>query len=370
MNTYKIHPARRLLAGIVATCFSGLATITHAQLVIWDFSSSTSPASPATGAANLGASSVAWSDDVSGTYGIAWQAGGQAYARFDALDTAFNEAKYLSFTVTADEGYLLNLSSLTFSFGGNNTHTSVVRTAYASVRTDAETIPFSTDLTIAPAGATTASVAIPANTTTSSIVYETLGIDLTGAEYQGVSAITIRIYGYASASATNANWRIGDITLDGTVTAVPEPSRFALLAGGAALVSMVCLRRLAVRSIDRIPKPALMNLLRAVLATCLLPAVCASAQKTGRVEEIPGSQAAVYRQVGEAVLRLHVFLPPGHRASDRRPAMLIFFGGSWERGDPTQFARHATWFASRGMVVGEPATPPPFQHKIPAAPAL
>ena len=77
----------------------------------------------------------------------------------------------------------------------------------------------------------------------------------------------------------------------------------------------------------------------------------AAAQPPERVREIPGARSVVYREVGEAVLRAHVFLPPDHRASDRRPAMLMFFGGSWERGDPTQFARHATYFASRGLVV-------------------
>lgn len=87
------------------------------------------------------------------------------------------------------------------------------------------------------------------------------------------------------------------------------------------------------------------------LAVCLFPLSCAFAQAPVRVQEIPGAQTIVYRQVGDAVLRLHVFLPPDHQRSDRRPAMLMFFGGSWERGDPTQFARHATYFASRGMVV-------------------
>ncbi len=81
----------------------------------------------------------------------------------------------------------------------------------------------------------------------------------------------------------------------------------------------------------------------------LLGSVCA--QSADRVREIPGSQAVVYREIGAAVLRLHIFLPPDHKNSEQRPAMLIFFGGSWERGDPTQFARHATYFASRGMVV-------------------
>lgn len=68
------------------------------------------------------------------------------------------------------------------------------------------------------------------------------------------------------------------------------------------------------------------------------------------VTEIPGAQTVVFRQIGDVSLRLHIFLPPNHRPSDSRPAMLIFFGGSWDHGDPTQFVRHADYFASRGMV--------------------
>ncbi len=231
----------RLLSIIAMTGLLGVATAS-AQLVTYDFSSETSPATPTSEAENLGASSVAWSG-LSGTFGVAYQAGGQAYARFDSVGTSFDGNKYLSFTVTADEGHVLNLSSLTVSFGGNNTHSSIDRTVFAKVRTDAEDTPFSTDLAINPGAVTTASVLIPANTSTSSIVYEFLTIDLSDAAYQSVSSITIRLYGYASSTTMVGTLRVGDLTLNGTITAIPEPSSYALLAGGIALGSMVCVRR-------------------------------------------------------------------------------------------------------------------------------
>lgn len=57
-----------------------------------------------------------------------------------------------------------------------------------------------------------------------------------------------------------------------------------------------------------------------------------------------------YKTVGDVTLRLHVFLPPGHQASDRRPAIVLFFGGAWNNGSPSQFYPHCQYLASRGMV--------------------
>jgi acetyl esterase/lipase len=49
-------------------------------------------------------------------------------------------------------------------------------------------------------------------------------------------------------------------------------------------------------------------------------------------------------------LKLHVFKPDGHRASDRRPAIVFFFGGGWVGGTPKQFYPHCEYLASRGIV--------------------
>jgi len=58
----------------------------------------------------------------------------------------------------------------------------------------------------------------------------------------------------------------------------------------------------------------------------------------------------VYKQVGDAALKLHVFLPEEHSTTDRRPAIVFFFGGGWMGGTPTQFYPHCEYLASRGMV--------------------
>lgn len=58
----------------------------------------------------------------------------------------------------------------------------------------------------------------------------------------------------------------------------------------------------------------------------------------------------VYKRVGDRDLTLQVFTPPGWSAGDRRPALVLFHGGSWTGGAPSQFAPQAAHFAARGMV--------------------
>ena len=52
----------------------------------------------------------------------------------------------------------------------------------------------------------------------------------------------------------------------------------------------------------------------------------------------------------EVKLKLHVFEPAGHKAEDRRAAIVFFFGGGWTGGSPGQFYQHCKYLASRGML--------------------
>ncbi len=61
-------------------------------------------------------------------------------------------------------------------------------------------------------------------------------------------------------------------------------------------------------------------------------------------------ESVVYKTAGDAELKLHIFNPEGHQASDKRPAIVFFFGGGWVGGSPSQFYRHCDYLASRGMV--------------------
>ena len=85
---------------------------------------------------------------------------------------------------------------------------------------------------------------------------------------------------------------------------------------------------------------------RALLLLSFVLPLAASAQ----LVKLDGAKAIQYKQVGDTKLFLHVFNPKDHKASDRRPAIVFFFGGGWNGGTPKQFEPHCTYLASRGMV--------------------
>ena len=61
------------------------------------------------------------------------------------------------------------------------------------------------------------------------------------------------------------------------------------------------------------------------------------------------TKMVVYKSVGGRELKLHVFEPAGLKATDKRPAILFFFGGGWQGGTPRQFYWQSDYLAKRGM---------------------
>ena len=92
-------------------------------------------------------------------------------------------------------------------------------------------------------------------------------------------------------------------------------------------------------------KPILPALILAALVST------SSAQKKKTVPDVAGASATeVYKTASDWDLKLWIFNPEGHKAEDKRPAIVFFFGGGWNGGTPTQFEQHARYLASRGMV--------------------
>jgi acetyl esterase len=58
----------------------------------------------------------------------------------------------------------------------------------------------------------------------------------------------------------------------------------------------------------------------------------------------------VYKKTPQGNLRIHVHLPKGWTAGDKRPAIVFFFGGAWRQGTVEQFHPQAEYLAQRGMV--------------------
>jgi acetyl esterase len=81
----------------------------------------------------------------------------------------------------------------------------------------------------------------------------------------------------------------------------------------------------------------------ALLLVAGLPAGAAEEKK-------PAAEEHVYKKANGVELKLFVNLPPGWKATDRRPAVVFFFGGGWTSGRVEQFQPQAEYLAARGLV--------------------
>lgn len=95
-----------------------------------------------------------------------------------------------------------------------------------------------------------------------------------------------------------------------------------------------------------------------LLAAALLPALAfAQAPKAKGTKSAPPMTDAsvrhedkVYKKTPQGELTLHFSFPVDWKASDKRPAIVFFFGGGWKNGSFTQFVSQSDYFASRGLV--------------------
>ena len=62
------------------------------------------------------------------------------------------------------------------------------------------------------------------------------------------------------------------------------------------------------------------------------------------------TRSVVYKSVGDVELKMDVFEPEGLKATDKRPAIVFFFGGGWSGGSTKQFYQQAEAMAEQGLV--------------------
>ncbi len=72
--------------------------------------------------------------------------------------------------------------------------------------------------------------------------------------------------------------------------------------------------------------------------------------KKQKVKKPDPTRQTVYKTVGDIELKMHIFEPDDLKPSDKRTAIVFFFGGGWNGGTPSQFYTHCAYLASRGMV--------------------
>jgi acetyl esterase len=63
-----------------------------------------------------------------------------------------------------------------------------------------------------------------------------------------------------------------------------------------------------------------------------------------------GAEIVTYKKTSGRELKLFIDKPADWKASDKRPAIVFFFGGGWVAGTPEQFKSQGTYLATRGMV--------------------
>lgn len=82
----------------------------------------------------------------------------------------------------------------------------------------------------------------------------------------------------------------------------------------------------------------------------LLSNTVSHAKTTATEDTLVPDEIVVYKKVNDTKLSLHVFNPKGHKATDKVPVIVFFFGGGWTGGTPKQFYEQSRYFAQRGIV--------------------
>lgn len=156
------------------------------------------------------------------------------FVRGSVVDEAISATSttWLGFTISANLGYELDLTNLSFAYGFSyNSGTAPTTAATFDVRSSLDN--YASSISVLTASVAAANVV---NWSNASIV-------LTDAAYQNLSTITFRIF---LNDGTNVNTesflRLDTVALTGVAAAVPEPASYALLAGLGGL-ALACARR-------------------------------------------------------------------------------------------------------------------------------
>lgn len=84
--------------------------------------------------------------------------------------------------------------------------------------------------------------------------------------------------------------------------------------------------------------------------TFITALLCLTAHAKKLPDTYSPSQIVTYKKTDKSDLKLDIFNPKDHKPSDKKPAIIFFFGGGWVGGSTKQFHPHAGNFASQGYV--------------------
>lgn len=214
----------RILFSVLALTFTATAPRALAQLVTYTFGSSASPTTAANSvAANLSASAFSGNlgSPTTGSGSPVYSAGsGGSFFTASAWTGSAPGSNYFEFTLTPTSGFQFDVTSITFGYRATSTGPTAfaIRSSNNSYASDLASSTLTNDGTWHASGA--------------------ISITLSALS----SATTFRVYG-SGASASGGTLRLDDVTVNGTVSAVPEPAATAALGATAALLAVIVHRR-------------------------------------------------------------------------------------------------------------------------------
>lgn len=225
-------PLTSLLLAGVALAALAVPSLNAAVLVEYTFAGGS--AAPTTQDPDVTGSNAAWV----GLSGAGFSnSSNTAFAAGNVVPSSLNTGRYLQFTITADPGFTLDLDTLDFRMGGQNTSGTLTYTVNANVRSSLGS--FTSDLTINPGSVTTASHTVAIGNNTS---FSNFSVDLSDIAFDNLTTLTLRLYPVDDSTSSSNFYRYDTITLNGTVTAVPEPNAAILLT--FSLMGLLLFRRL------------------------------------------------------------------------------------------------------------------------------
>lgn len=78
---------------------------------------------------------------------------------------------------------------------------------------------------------------------------------------------------------------------------------------------------------------------------------------------IAGAKAMPYKTIGDVTLNLQVYYPKGHKPTDKRPVVVVFYGGGWRSGATGAVHSDCADLAKRGLVAIAPEYRTKKKHK-------
>lgn len=232
MNNHRIALlAAALLAAAAPASAAPIATYLDNAFVAGDITNNNDSLAHSYVASNVTASALTKS--IANDSDAAFSTATGTYFAKATVTPASGTSNALTFSVGAQEGYTLSLTSLTFNFGGSHS----VSSSTTYIANAALYYSFDNFATAGTLVGSTDNTALTLPASPAMNLGYAASLDLTS--FAGLTSsqpISFRLYFTDNSTSGNVSLRVDDIALNGTVASqIPEPSAYALVSGALAL---------------------------------------------------------------------------------------------------------------------------------------